>query len=250
MTIPKYPGKTNEQFTRLLLNVTLASSSSPVGPAAILDPLCGRGTTLSTGLILGHDVYGVEADLKDLESYAAFLRTYFRRNRLRHSVSMTPVQREGRSLGRRLELEVTPPGRPTPLRLTAFSGDARSSAALYGLRRFDAIVTDAPYGVVHASQSDAAGRAARDRSAAGLLIEAIGVWAGQLKAGGALGISWNTYGVPRERLAEAATAHRLEPRQEGPYRELGHRVDASIPRDIFIAVKPGQPANRSANQDS
>ena len=29
VTIPKYPGKTNEQFTRLLINVTLASMRRP-----------------------------------------------------------------------------------------------------------------------------------------------------------------------------------------------------------------------------
>ena len=49
VTIPKYPGKTNEQFTRLLINVTLASMRRPSsGPISILDPLCGRGTVLST----------------------------------------------------------------------------------------------------------------------------------------------------------------------------------------------------------
>ena len=31
VTIPKYPGKTNEQFTRLLINITLASMRRPGG---------------------------------------------------------------------------------------------------------------------------------------------------------------------------------------------------------------------------
>ncbi|HET9649873.1 MAG TPA: site-specific DNA-methyltransferase, partial [Microlunatus sp.] len=47
VTIPKYAGKTNEQFTRLLLDVTLAARQRPrPGPASVLDPLSGRGTTL------------------------------------------------------------------------------------------------------------------------------------------------------------------------------------------------------------
>ena len=33
VTIPKYPGKTNEQFTRLLINVTLASMRRPISRA-------------------------------------------------------------------------------------------------------------------------------------------------------------------------------------------------------------------------
>ena len=186
VTIPKYPGKTNEQFTRLLINVTLASMTRlPSGPLTILDPLCGRGTTLSTGLTLGHDVAGVEADLKALEAYAAYLRTYLRRKRLKHTADLHPVRRDGRSIGRRLDVEIRPEHGERALSLTAFSGDSRQSAALFGKRRFDAVIADAPYGVVHGSKTDVRrppGK--RDRSAAGLIGEALPVWAGQLKSGG------------------------------------------------------------------
>jgi len=239
VTIPKYPGKTNEQFTRLLLNVTLASIEREPEPAlSILDPLCGRGTTLSTGLTLGHDVAGVDADLKAIEAYAAYLRTYLRRKRLKHSAELTQVRREGKTLGRRLEVEVTPADGTRRLGLIAFSGDTRQSAALYGKRRFDAVVTDAPYGIVHGSQSDVRGVSGkRDRSPAGLLGESLAVWAGQLKRGGALGLSWNTFGLTREKLTGLAVEAGLTPLDEGPYLRFAHRVDSSISRDIFVAVK-------------
>ncbi len=239
VTIPKYPGKTNEQFTRLLINVTLASMTRlPSGPLTILDPLCGRGTTLSTGLTLGHDVAGVDADLKALEAYAAYLRTYLRRKRLKHSAELSPVRREGRSIGRRLDLEIRPQRGERPLSLTVFSGDTRQSAALFGKRRFDAVIADAPYGVVHGSRTDVRGPARkRDRSVAGLIGEALHVWAGQLKAGGALGLSWNTHGLARERLVELVDSAGLDPLDDGAYRQFGHRVDASIHRDILVAVK-------------
>lgn len=239
VTIPKYPGKTNEQFTRLLVNVTLSALRREPQPSwSILDPLCGRGTTLSTGLIMGHEVSGVEIDLKALEAYSAYLKTYLRRKRLKHTAEMTPVKREGRSVGRRLDVEVTPAAAGRPLKLTAFSGDTRQSAALYGKRRFDAVITDAPYGVVHGSSTDVRGVSGkRDRSAAGLLHEAIPVWASQLKRGGALGLSWNTYGLSREDLSTIAVDAGLTPLDEGPYLQFGHRVDAAIARDIFVAVK-------------
>jgi len=119
---------------------------------------------------------------------------------------MTPVRRDGKSLGRRLDVEVTPAGSDRRLKLTVFSGDTRQSAVLYGKRRFDAVVTDAPYGIVHGSQSDVRGVSGkRDRSPAGLLGEALGVWADQLKSGGALGLSWNAFGLTRERLTALAT---------------------------------------------
>jgi hypothetical protein len=240
VTIPKYPGKTNEQFTRLLINVTLASMRRPTGgPVSILDPLCGRGTTLSTAMMLGCNAAGVEAELRAVEAYAAYLRTYWRRKRLKHSLELTPVRREGKIIGKRMEAEVIPVGRDRPVALTVFSGDTRQSAALFGKRRFDAVLADAPYGVVHGSQADVRGaRGKRDRSAAGLISDALPVWAGQLKTGGALGLSWNAIGLRRERLLELLADAGLEPLDFGPYRDFEHRVDSSIRRDIVVAIKP------------
>lgn len=231
----------------------------PPGPIAILDPLCGRGTTLSTGLALGCDVAGVESEEKSVEAYGAFLRSYLRRKRLKHTVETSPVRREGRSLGRRLDATISPPDGGPPLELVVFTGDTRQSAALFGKRRFDAIVADAPYGVVHGSRSGAAaasvragdgsdrrGRGGRStrrtgtgRSAAGLLADALPVWAGQLKPGGALGLSWNTYVISRDQLLNLSAAAGLQPLDDGPYREFAHRVDSSIVRDILVAVVPG-----------
>jgi tRNA G10 N-methylase Trm11 len=101
------------------------------------------------------------------------------------------------------------------------------------------VVADAPYGVVHGSHTDARGTGAkRDRSAAGLLSEALPVWAGQLKTGGVLGLSWNAIGLKRERLLEHIAEVGLEPLDFGPYRDFEHRVDSSIRRDIAVAIKP------------
>jgi Putative RNA methylase family UPF0020 len=239
ITIPKYPGKTNEQFTRLLINVTLASlRRTPSGPIAILDPMCGRGTTLSTAMMLGCNAAGVEVDAKAVDAYAAYLRTYWRRKRLKHTLEVSPVRREGKIIGKRLEAEVIPAGQDRPLALTVFSGDTRQSAALFGKRRFDAVVADAPYGVVHGSQSEVGGSGKRERSAASLISEALTVWAEQLKSGGALGLSWNAIGLRRERLLDHVAAAGLEPLDFGPYRDFEHRVDSSIRRDIVVAIKP------------
>jgi hypothetical protein len=73
ITIPKYQGKTNEQFTKLLLNVTLLASAFAGDfldrKFAVIDPLCGRGTTLSQALMYGFDAAGVDLDQKDFEAY-------------------------------------------------------------------------------------------------------------------------------------------------------------------------------------
>ncbi|MHB1009364.1 MAG: TRM11 family SAM-dependent methyltransferase, partial [Propionibacteriaceae bacterium] len=234
VTIPKYPGKTNEQLTRLLLNVTLSQVVAGPGTRTVLDPLCGRGTTLLQAWRLGHDAAGVEGDAKAVEALAAYLKTYLRRKRLKHSAEMTPVRREGKSLGKRFDAEATVDGRT--LSLGVFTGDTRQSAKLWGKRRFDAIVTDAPYGVVHGSSSDVRG-GGRDRSATALLTDAIPVWAGQLRIGGAIGMSWNTLGTPREKVADILSGAGLVVRDEGPWRRFGHRVDSSVHRDVVVAVR-------------
>src|SRR5256884_3180277 len=119
ITIPKYAGKTNEQFTRLLLNVTLlASAAAPAMLArrlTVLDPLCGRGTTLNQALMYGYDAGGIEREGKDVDAYSAFLRTYLKRKRLKHHAELNPVRREGRLLAPPLSAEIG--GRPAAARV-------------------------------------------------------------------------------------------------------------------------------------
>ncbi|CAI9404908.1 TRM11 family SAM-dependent methyltransferase [Aestuariimicrobium sp. T2.26MG-19.2B] len=240
VTIPKYPGKTNEQFTRLLVNVTLAAmvrESEPGQPLSILDPLCGRGTTLFTAWLLGHHGYGVEGDTKAVEQMAAYLKTWLRRKRLKHTAEVSPVRREGKAIGKRFDAELRLPDRPA-LNLGVFTGDTRTSRELWGRKTFDAIITDAPYGVVHGSSTDVRGvTGKRDRSPAGLLGEAVPVWAGQLKPGGALGLSWNTHGLSYENLAEVMESAGLTVCEGEEWQGFSHRVDSSIQRDLMVAVK-------------
>jgi hypothetical protein len=235
VTIPKYAGKTNEQFTRLLLNVTLSQVRAS-GPVTVLDPMCGRGTTLTTAWRLGLDAAGVELEVSQVEAMAAFLKTYLRRKRIKHRAELNPVRREGRSLGKRLDVEAEFGDQLR--RLSVFSGDTRQSAALWGRRRFQAVVVDAPYGVVHGSALEPGRGGRRQRSAAELLDEATPVWARQLAPGGALGLSWNSLGLPRRDLVDLLRQSGLGPCQGGPWEEFGHRVDSSIYRDIVVAVKP------------
>lgn len=230
--IPKYQGKTNEQFTRLMLNVTLAAVHRQP-PYTVLDPLCGRGTTLSTAWTLGHDAAGVEADASMVDAYAAFLKTYLKRTRISHHADLSPVRREGRAIGKRLHVTVRPRD-SRPLELTVFTGDGRDSAKLFGRRTFDVIVTDAPYGVVHGSHTGTD----RRRSPDALLRQAIPVWADQLRRGGALGIAWNTWGLERGELCDIAAGSGLQPVEAPEFLRFAHRVDSSIRRDLLVARKP------------
>ena len=257
LSIPKYPGKTNEQFTRVVLNVTLASTAWAPDLASrrfsVLDPLAGRGTTLSWALTLGHDAAGVEIEAREVEAYSAFLRTYLRRKRVKHTIDLHPVRRNGKHVADLLEAELSADreayraGERQSLEL--FAADTLATADLFGKRRFDVIVTDAPYGVTHGSRAGGAragggagggagGRVGgQDRSPGALLEAAVPVWVSVLRTGGALGVAWNTHGLSRADLAAICTGAGLTVCDDGPYLELAHRVDAGIRRDVLVARK-------------
>ncbi|MGH3469737.1 MAG: TRM11 family SAM-dependent methyltransferase [Thermocrispum sp.] len=242
LTIQKYPGKTNEQFTRLLVNLTCLAMAEPLAmlrrPLRLLDPLCGRGTTLNQAMMYGFDATGVELDGKDFDAYERFIKTWLRGRRLKHTAESGQLRQHKQRLGRRLDIGYA-------ASKEAFkSGDLRTLAyramdtlrvdELFGKDAFDVIVTDAPYGVQHGShQGTALQRSPRD-----LLAAAIPVWTRVLRPGGAIGISWNTLVLPRAELVELLAGAGLGPREGGPYEEFGHRVDQAIERDLVVAAKP------------
>ena len=229
ITIPKYSGKTNEQFTKLLLNVTLLASAA--GPAmlekrlTVLDPLCGRGTTLNQALMYGYDAVGIERDGKEVDAYAAFLRTYLKRKRLKHRAELHPVRRDRKLVARRFEATVA--GTQT---VTMFHADTTDARAFLRTGCADVIVVDAPYGVAHGSHTGNS----RTRSPLELLRAAVPIWAELLAGGGALGLSWNTHVADRAQAA-AILAHSGLSVVEYP--DLSHRVDQAILRDVLVARK-------------
>ena len=108
LTIQRYKGKTNEQFTKLLFNVTLAASAHatdwPGRRLRILDPVCGRGTSLNQGLVYGFDVDGIEIDRAAYDAYQNFLVTWLKDKRFKHQVHTMPLRRDTKVVGRRLEI--------------------------------------------------------------------------------------------------------------------------------------------------
>jgi SAM-dependent methyltransferase len=237
ITIPKYAGKTNEQFTKLLLNVTLlasASAESMVDKAVtVLDPLCGRGTTLNQALMYGYHAIGIEVDGKDVDAYAAFLRTWLRRKRLKHSTDLHPVRRERRLVARCFEAAVGDRRAGEPQRVTVYQADTTRARDFLRAGCADVVVADAPYGVAHGSRTPEG----LSRRPLDLLRSAVPVWAELLRPGGAIGISWNTHVAGRDELAKIVADAGLGVLDTPAYRGFGHWVDQAINRDILVARK-------------
>jgi SAM-dependent methyltransferase len=239
LTILKYAGKTNERFTKLLLNVTIWSmATGPDRPLRVLDPMCGRGTTLNQVLMNGWHAAGLDVDARDFDAYVSFLRQWLKLKRLKHSADVTPLRRERAKLGRRFRVEIGVTKEEWKLgrsvTLDYANTDTLNARAVHKAGSFDAVVTDAPYGVQHGSRSG--GRL--ERNPLDLLQEAVPVWAELLRPGGALGIAWNTHVAGREDALAALAGAGLEVLDEGPYRALEHRVDQAIQRDVLVARRP------------
>jgi hypothetical protein len=263
LTVQKYAGKTNEDFTRLLLNATVLASDRPDALAApvststggprgerrlrVLDPLSGRGTTLNQALTYGWDAVGIDVDAQDVEAYATFLRTWLKNHRYKHGADLAAQRRDGKSLGRRfhasfgLTREDWAAGRA--LDVTVHVADTLRAADLVKPASVDVVVTDAPYGVQHGTRSRGTGtgrggRDVLDRSPVSLLEQAVPVWAGLLRRGGAMGISWNVRVAPRAELVRVLAGAGLDVQDDDVWRGFEHRVDQAIRRDLVVARKP------------
>ncbi len=245
ITILKYQGKTNEQFTKLLINVTVLSSAFAADlvtrKLALLDPLCGRGTTLNQALMYGWDASGIDLDGKDFEAYSAFVSTWLKRKRIKHHAESGPVRRERQVVGKRLQITLAAgkddykAGRTQ--RLDVVNADTVKAGEFFRPGSFHLIVADAPYGVQHGSKTTRLARSPLE-----LLAAAVPGWSRLLKPGGAIGIAWNTLVARRDDAARVLAGSGLEVMTSGPYLNFHHRVDQAINRDILVARKPASPS--------
>lgn len=220
VTIQRYTGKTNESFTKLLVNVTTSAMTAPT----LFDPMAGRGTTLHQAVLYGWDAVGVEIDKKDCEAYRTFFTTWLKNKRLPHKaitdktrlrVTFGPDRRSFDAGGQSVEM---------------INGDCRALGGLVKRNGVDVIVCDLPYGVRHGSE----GAATRQRSPLALVEESLDGWRSVLRPGGAVGLSFNTLTCPRDALSGVLERAGFDVHDEAPYLALAHRVDQSINRDVVV----------------
>ncbi|HLZ59048.1 MAG TPA: hypothetical protein VKR06_19060 [Ktedonosporobacter sp.] len=224
----RYRGKTNEIFTRVLLNVAIfAGNYAEQYPERlrILDPLAGGGTTLFLALAAGYDAFGIELERQDVETTAVFVRQYLENAHIPYK----EIAERGRKAGRRYQFEIGRKGNTRVLVLA--HGDTREAALhlreVTGGPRMHAIVGDLPYGIQHFGEI------------ATLLSQALPVWEQLLLPGGTLALAWNATRIERSAMVELIEQHtQLRICNEPPYTQLAHAVDRVIKkRDIVVGVR-------------
>lgn len=225
--VRRYKGKTNEVFTRVLLNIAIfagAYSGQFTERLRVLDPLAGGGTTLFLALAAGYDAFGIEHERQDVETTAVFVKQYLNNEHIPYK-----ELDERRRAGRRYQFEI---GRKEAMRMLVLAhGDTRQAnlhmQEVPGGPRMHAIVGDLPYGIQHFGEI------------VGLLREALPIWESLLLPGGTLALAWNATRIERTALVELVERSiQLKVRNDPPYTQFVHAVDRVIKRrDIVVAVK-------------
>jgi SAM-dependent methyltransferase len=224
----RYRGKTNEIFTRVLLNIALFAGeyrNRYHERLRILDPLCGGGTTLFLALASGYDAFGIDLERQDIDTTAVFVRQYLEGEHIRYK----EIDERGRKAGRRYQFEIGAKGNTRQLVLV--HGDTIEAQGhlreVVGGPHFHAIVGDLPYGIQHFGEISA------------LLSKALPVWENLLLPGGTIALAWNATRIDRTEMVGLLELHtHLQVHNAPPYTEFAHAVDRVIKkRDVVVGVK-------------
>lgn len=235
----KYKGKTNADFTMMLLNTAIAASdfARQEQPLTVLDPVCGKGTTVFCALCLGHHTIGVDRDDKALHEADTYLTRSLKLNRMKHKRAVGSQTLTGGGHVQTTDYVMAQTageqkqGDTRSLRF--IHGDAGQLSQMMKAGSCHVIVGDLPYGVQHAPQ-EGRGVSSPER----LLSRMAGGCAHALKRGGVAAFSFNAFTLPRAKAAAALEAAGLEILSQPPYDGCAHWVEQAVERDAVFARKP------------
>lgn len=218
--ILKYKGKTNEIFTQLLLNMAWLSGGMPLNPK-VLDPMCGRATTLFVAANRGWEAVGTDIDRADLHEAEKYFKRYLEYHRVKHKQthgSLTLLNKKSAPFAEFHFFEQS-------MRLAML--DCTRISEAFGRKKFDLVVADLPYGVQHG-----AGMPLEK-----LLEKSFSDWHEVLRIKGAVAVSFNAQTLPTARVRRILQDAGFEVMQGGSYDMLSHWVEQAVTRDIAIGVR-------------
>ena len=232
----KYKGKTNADFTALMLRCALfASDFARSGkPLTVLDPLCGKATTLFCALVMGMNAIGVERDEKALREADTYLERCLQLHKLKYKreTSSRTMPKGGSARVTRYVVSDSPEHWKAgdTRELTMVAADAQRLTELVKPGSCHLVAADLPYGVQHAPSDG--GRVSSLAKLAQALMP--GCYAA-LKPGGAAAWSYNAYTLDRSELARCAVQAGLQPLAQPPYDDFRHWVEQAVERDMLVA---------------
>jgi Predicted DNA modification methylase len=236
--ILKYRGKTNASFTMLLLNLALTAGdyfNSEV-PLTILDPLCGKATTLFCALRRGDNAIGIELDKKALKECGDFFAKYLQSYRFKHKKALSSLTlQKGKAAPKTaftFANDATRFENGATRSLDLILADTLDTAHLLKPESVHLIAADLPYGVQHAP-----GGGAKEKGLIPLLKKALPGWRQVLKKGGTIALSFNTFTLSKADLSLALKSAGFTVLNCAPYDDFDHYVEQAVNRDVVIAKK-------------
>ena len=234
----KYKGKTNADFTAMMLHCAKAASAfeNEGENLRVLDPMCGKATTLFCALCEGYDAIGVDTDHKALQETDGYVERSLKMHRVKHRRAASSRTLSGGGSARATvytlaqDAETMKQGKTLSLEL--LHGDAARVAEMVKPGSIHLIASDLPYGVQHAPKENGG------MSSLGRLIQRVAPGCVKaLKPGGALAFSFNLNTLPRKEVVQALEQAGLHVLNEGPYADFSHWVEQAVERDIVVARK-------------
>ncbi len=239
----KYKGKTNADFTYFLLHCAKAASdfAQEEGPLRVLDPMCGKATTLFCALCEGCNATGIDTDAKALQEACVYLERSLKLHHIKHKREESSRTLGGGGSARCVSFEMARDAQAFKagdrLRMEALYGDAARTPEMVKAGGFHLVVSDLPYGVQHAPRENGG------MSSLARLVERVAPGCERaLKPGGALAFSFNQNTLRRSDVARALTGAGLDVLAQPPFDDFSHWVEQAVERDVVIARKPGKQA--------
>ncbi len=235
----KYKGKTNADFTYLMLHCAKAASAfaQTDAPLRVLDPMCGKATTLFCAMCEGNNAVGIETDVKSLQEADAYYARFLKLHRLKHKHTeqsrTLPKGGNAQSVTFEAAADAQAMKEGRVITLEMINGDAARAAEMLKPNSVHLIVSDLPYGVQHAPKENG-GMSALSR----LLRRVAPGCIKTLKPGGAMALSFNLNTLRRREVEQALAEAGMEVLTEGPYADFSHWVEQAVDRDVVVARKP------------
>ena len=152
-TILKYSGKTNERFTRMLVNLACSCCGNLRPVPTLLDPMCGQGTTLFEAAIRGWNAIGLETKESSAHACGTYFVSFLEKGGYKHRRREEKRTKEGKRIAQLTAIDYASTKeawrREDFRTLSVFRADSALCAQLLPKNAADLLVCDLPYGVQH-----------------------------------------------------------------------------------------------------
>lgn len=234
----KYKGKTNADFTLMMLHCAKAASAfaRTQEPLRVMDPMCGKATTLFCAMCEGNDAVGVETDIKSIQEAASYYERFLKFHKIKHKRAESSRTLTAGGNARCISFEAAQNAQAAKegrkIKLEMLHGDAARSAEMIRANSCHLIVSDLPYGIQHAPKENG-GMSSLGR----LLYRAAPGCLHALKPGGAAAFAFNLNTLRRKEVEQVLEKVGFEVLQDAPYADFSHWVEQAVDRDVVVARK-------------